>query len=70
MDQNDVTVPNKIVAASKIRNLTPPSVFVRRTFLFRAEYNIPPKVVIEQCEIAMKECPHIASHPWNFVSFF
>lgn len=24
MDQNDVTVPNKIVAASKIRNLTPP----------------------------------------------
>ena len=69
MDQNYVVVPNTVVAASKIRNLDQPSVITRRTFVFRAEYNIPPKVVIEQCELSMSECPHIIPHPWNFVSF-
>ena len=70
MDQNEVVVPNTTVAASKIRNLDRPSVMTRRTIYFRAEYNVPPKIVVEECDAAMKECPHVADHPWNFSSFF
>lgn len=70
MDQNEVVVPNTTVATSKIRNLDRPGVMTRRTLFFRAEYNIPPKIVVGECEAAMKDCPHIAPHPWNFVSFF
>ena len=70
MDNNYVVVPNTTVAASKIRNLDRPSKMVRRTLYFRAEYNVPPKIIVEECDAAMNECPHIASHPWNFTSFF
>ena len=69
MNQNIVVVPNTIVANSKILNLDRPSKMCRRTFEFRVEYNIPPNVVIEEAEAAMKECPHVMDHPWNFVGF-
>lgn len=67
MDESYVMVPNTTVAASKIRNLDRPSKLTRRTFFFTAEFNIPPKVIIEESEAAMKDCPHIADHPWNSV---
>lgn len=70
MDENSVVLPNTIVASSKIRNLDRPSKMTRRTFFFTAEYNIPPKIVVEETETAIKECPHIASHPWNSVVFY
>jgi len=70
MDNNYVVVPNTLVAASKIRNLDQPSKMTRRTMFFRVEYNIPPKVVVEECDKAMKDCPHIIPHPWNFTSFY
>ena len=70
MDNNFVVVPNTKVAASKIRNLDRPDVMTRRTMFIQVEYNVPPRVVIEQCDLAMKECPHIVPHPWNFTSYF
>ena len=70
MDNNYVVVPNTLVASSKIRNLEQPSKITRRTMYFRVEYNIPPKVVIEECDKAMNDCPHIITHPWNFTSFY
>ncbi len=70
MDNNYVVVPNTLVASSKIRNLDQPSKMTRRTMYFRVEYNIPPKVVIEECDKAMNDCPHIITHPWNFTSFY
>ena len=70
MDNNYVVVPNTLVAASKIRNLDQPSKMTRRTMFFRVEYNIPPKIVIEECDKAMHDCPHIIPHPWNFTAFY
>ena len=70
MDNNYVVVSNTAVAASKIRNLDQPSKMTRRTMYFWVEYNVPPKVVIDECDILMKACPHIISHPWNFTSFY
>ena len=70
MDNNYVVVPNTLVASSKIRNLDQPSKMTRRTMFFRVEYNIPPKIVIEECDKAMSDCPHIVPHPWNFTSFY
>ncbi|MGK0375012.1 MAG: small-conductance mechanosensitive channel/CRP-like cAMP-binding protein [Arenicella sp.] len=69
MDNNNVVVPNTKLAASKIRNLDRPRSLTRRILYIRVEYNVPPKVVIEQCEAAMKECPHIVPHPWQFTSY-
>jgi small-conductance mechanosensitive channel/CRP-like cAMP-binding protein len=68
MDNNYVIVPNSVVAASKIRNLDRPNGITRRLFYFMVEYNVPPKVVIEHAQDAMKECPHILDHAWNEVS--
>lgn len=70
MDNNDVVVPNTVVASSKIRNLNSPTDVTRRTMYFRVEYNIPPRNVIEECDQAMDECPHIRPHRWNFTSFY
>lgn len=70
MDSNFVTVPNTRVAASKIRNLDRPSTMTRRTLFIRVEYNVPPKIVVDTCNDALAECPHIAPHPWNFTSYF
>ncbi len=70
MDNNFVVVPNTVVAASKIRNLDQPTKSTRRTMYFRVEYNVPPKMVIAECDKAMSECPHIKPHPWNFTSFY
>lgn len=70
MDNNYVVVPNTVVAASKIRNLDQPSKSTRRTMFFRVEYNVPPELVIAECNKAMSECPHIKPHPWNFTSFY
>jgi len=70
MDNNYVTVPNTKVAASKIRNLDRPNVMTRRTLFIRVEYNVPPKVVVDECNAAIKECPHVTPHPWNFCSYF
>ncbi len=70
MDNNFVTVPNTKVAASKIRNLDRPNVMTRRTMYIQVEYNVPPNVVVDECNAAMKECPHIADHPWNFCSYY
>ncbi len=69
MDQNIVVVPNTVVAKSRILNLDRPSKMCRRTFEFRVEYNVPPNQVIAEAEAAMKECPHVMDHPWNFVGF-
>ena len=68
MDNNYVVVPNSVVAASKIRNLDRPDGVTRRLCYFMVEYNVPPKVVIDQAQDAMKECPHILDHAWNEVS--
>lgn len=68
MDNNYVIVPNSVVAASKIRNLDRPDSITRRLFYFMVEYNVPPKVVIDQAQDAMKECRHILDHQWNEVS--
>jgi len=65
MDSNNVVVPNTKLAASKIRNLDRPRTLTRRVLHIRVEYNVPPRVVTEQCEAAMKECPHIVPHPWQ-----
>jgi len=70
MDNNYVVVPNTVVAASKIRNLDHPTKGTRRTMYFHVEYNVPPHVVVKECDLAMKECPHIKPHPWNFTSFY
>lgn len=70
MDNNYVTVPNTKVAASKIRNLDRPNRMTRRTLYIRVEYNIPPKVVVDQCNAAMQECPKLEPHPWNFCCFY
>lgn len=67
MDNNNVVVPNSVVAASKIRNLDRPDGVVRRLNYFLVEYNVPPKVVIDLAEAAMHECPHIMDHQWNEV---
>ncbi|MFQ3243649.1 MAG: small-conductance mechanosensitive channel/CRP-like cAMP-binding protein [Arenicella sp.] len=69
MDNNNVVVPNTKLAASKIRNLDRPRSLTRRVLHIRVEYNVPPKVVIDQCQAAMKECPHIVPHPWQFTSY-
>lgn len=69
MDENIVVVPNSVVAAASIRNLDRPSKLVRRTMNIRVEYNVPPRVVISECEAAMKDCPLILDHPWNYVAF-
>jgi small-conductance mechanosensitive channel/CRP-like cAMP-binding protein len=68
MDNNNVVVPNSVVAASKIRNLERPDSIVRRLNYFLIEYNVPPRVVIELAEAAMHECPTILDHEWNEVS--
>ncbi|MFT5571793.1 MAG: small-conductance mechanosensitive channel/CRP-like cAMP-binding protein [Cryomorphaceae bacterium] len=68
MDNNNVVVPNSVVAASKIRNLDRPNPVVRRLNYFLIEYNVPPRVVIELAEAAMHECPSIMDHEWNEVS--
>lgn len=70
MDNNNVVVPNSVVAASKIRNLDRPDGMVRRLNYFLIEYNVPPKVVLELAEAAMHECPHIMDHQWNEVCLF
>lgn len=70
MDNNNVVVPNSVVAASKIRNLDRPDGVTRRIFYFLVEYNIPPKVVIDLGMAAMKECPHVVDHEWNDVALF
>jgi len=70
MDNNYVVVPNTVVASSKIRNLDHPSKATRRTMFFWVEYNVPPDMVIKECDIAMSQCPHIKPHPWNFTSFY
>ena len=70
MDNNYVMVPNTKVAASNIRNLDRPNTMVRRTTYFRAEYNIPPAVVVAEATAAIEECPAIAPHPWNFCSYY
>lgn len=70
MDHNHVEVPNTIVAASKIRNLDRPNKITRRTMFFIAEYNIPPRVIIDEAQAAMNECRHVMPHRWNFVSFY
>lgn len=69
MDSNHVVVPNTKLAASKIRNLDRPRSLTRRVLHIRVEYNVPPRVVIDQCEAAMKECPHIVPHPWQFTCY-
>jgi len=69
MDSNHVMVPNTKLAASKIRNLDRPRSLTRRVLYIRVEYNVPPRVVIEQCNAAMNECPHIVSHPWQFACY-
>ncbi len=69
MDNNHVVVPNTKLAASKIRNLDRPRSLTRRVQFIRVEYNVPPRVVIDQCEAAMKECPHIVEHPWQFACY-
>ncbi len=70
MDNNYVVVPNTLVAASKIRNLDHPTKGTRRTMFFWVEYNVPPEMVIKECDIAMEQCPHIKPHPWNFTAFY
>lgn len=70
MDQNAVVVPNTTVATSRILNLDRPTRLTRRTLFFEVEYDVPPKIVVAEAEAAMKECPTVADHPWNFVSFF
>ena len=70
MDNNNVVVPNSVVAASKIRNLDRPDGVTRRLFYFLVEYNIPPRVVIDLAMAAMKECPHIVDHEWNDACVF
>ncbi len=68
-DDNYVVVPNSVVTASNILNLDRPDQTTRRTMTIRVEYNVPPRVVIDEIEAAMKECPHIADHPWNYAAF-
>ena len=70
MDNNNVVVPNSVVAASKIRNLDKPNNITRRLFYFKVEYNAPPKIVLELAMAAMDECPHIVDHKWNDVCLF
>lgn len=70
MDNNHVVVPNTKLAASKIRNLDRPTSVTRRIIYIRVEYNIPPQVVIDECNAAMSECPKIIPHPWNFTSYY
>lgn len=70
MDNNYVVVPNTKLAASKIRNLDRPTSITRRIVYIRVEYNIPPKVVIDECNAAMSECPKIIPHPWNFTAYY
>ncbi len=70
MDNNYVTLPNTKLAASKIRNLDRPSEMTRRTLYLQVEYNVPPKVVVSECNDAIEDCPHITPHPWNFCSYF
>jgi CRP-like cAMP-binding protein len=69
MDNNNVVVPNTKLAAGKIRNLDRPHALTRRVMHIRVEYNVPPRVVIDQCDAAMKECPHIEAHPWQHCSY-
>jgi len=70
MDQNLVVFPNSKVAEGTIRNLTRPTELLRRMFYFHAEYNAPPATVIEAAENAIRECPKVTPHPWNFVAFY
>jgi small-conductance mechanosensitive channel/CRP-like cAMP-binding protein len=70
MDQNTVLIPNTTVASAKNLNLDQPSEMTRRTMFFEFEYNIPPKTIVAAAEAAMKECAHVADHPWNFVWFY
>jgi len=70
MNSNYVVVPNSKVAASTIRNLDRPTQMTRRTTCIRVEYNVPPQVVVDECNAAMSECPKIEPHPWNFCSFY
>lgn len=70
MDNNYVVVPNTKLAASKVRNLDRPRALTRRVIHIRVEYNVPPRVVTEQCEAAMEECPHIVPHPWQSAVYY
>lgn len=70
LDNNYVEVPNTKLAASKIRNLDRPTSVTRRVLYINVEYNIPPQVVIDECNAAMKECPKIIPHPWNFSAHY
>jgi len=70
MDNNNVVVPNSVVAASKIRNLNKPNNVTRRLLYFKVEYNAPPKVVIDLATAAMEECPHVINHQWNEVCLY
>lgn len=70
MDNNYVELPNSKVAASKIRNLDRPTSVTRRVLYISVEYNIPPQVVIDECNAAIKECPKIIPHPWNFAAYY
>lgn len=69
MNQNIVILPNSKVAEGKIRNLSRPTKVMRRTFYFHAEYNAPTSIVLEVAEQAIKECPKVTPHPWNFAAF-
>jgi len=70
MDNNYVVVPNTKLAASKIRNLDRPTPLTRRILYIRVEFNIPPQVVIDECDAAMQECPKIVPHPWNGTVYY
>ena len=69
LDNNYVVVPNTVLAASKIRNLDRPRSLTRRVMHIRVEYNVPPRVVIDQCVSARKECPHVVPPPWQHCSY-
>ena len=70
MDNNYVVIPNTKLAASKVRNLDRPTPVTRRVIYIRVEYNIPPQVVINECDMAMQECPKIIPHPHNFTCYY
>ena len=70
MDNNHVVIPNTKLAASKVRNLDRPTSVTRRVIFIRVEYNVPPQVVINECNAAMDECPKIIQHPHNFTCHF
>lgn len=70
MDNNNVVVPNSVVASSKIRNLHRPDGVTRRINYFLVEYSVPPKVVVDIAMATMQECPHVMNHKWNDVCLY